>query len=1071
MGGGKDAAQYLKRLFATLILQPVVQYSVNSVMGALGMGQQGSAVQSVLAGGNVGSKVLNNAGAIGAGYQALYGASVGASSASLLGANAVGLMGGDAIGTLAAANGMWAGVATSASQAAVAANLAMEAGTAVALEAGTLSAAASGAAASAGSLMSGFMSAAPWIAGAVALLSVIKGFDDSGTPHSGAGAVYSKATGVQSGAGIYNQATFGMGHRDEYSEAMQAGISGIAQGLGQTLDAFAVSFGKTAGYSVATAFADDSSKDGSWGSLKIADALGNVLVNWEDSRSSKWAPKTFADGEEGFKQYQNEIFQSVKGEIEKMDMAGWGRQILKTATDIDTLNTALQQIATVKTVFEGLGKTMGVFADLSGDLQTRLLAASGGVDALAGNAEAFYQGFFTEGERALKQRELQMAALAGMGLYIDPAEGDAAKDLFRKTVQEAMGSGQVELAAQLLAMSGAFKDTADYGQTLLDATATAAKDAAEVAKDAANEAAATAASWTGLAQVLAMFSGITTDMQAGLLAAAGSMEALTSGAQDFSQGFYSGDERALRQRETQMAALAGMGLYIDPAEGDKAKALFRKTVEEAMASGQTALAVKLQAMSGAFAEAADYAQQFLDNMTEAARQAAEAAAQTAVQSMSGAWSNFGAMAGLAAQYTGNTSGLSAQLGVVQGSYANATTTDGRVAALQQIIGLEQSLWQIQEKERQKAATAQQAAAQVHVDQIKAAAQIEADSARKRIDAAREQLNSANDLLRAAQSLGDYAGKLGYSEASGLSEADRFAVLQSTYAGLLGKARGGDVDALDELQGVSSEMLQLKSLLSVSGVENSVFAGRVAAELASASAVQQASATSQIASLDRQIAAAEAAVTLAQETASAAVASASYAEQQFSVSQDTQKLIDALLAESADSFAKEAAQAQKLVDSGQMTVDALQSLPKELAGAIGASLIPAIRDIASVMAAAAGLDGSHAGGLSYVPFDGYRAELHMGERVLTAAENRSFRMPIQAAPVQQSNKDLEKKVERLEAQMGRMADATEKLLDITDRVSADGNANATELMNIKELAKAIAEATAPAIAKAIAEATA
>lgn len=33
------------------------------------------------------------------------------------------------------------------------------------------------------------------------------------------------------------------------------------------------------------------------------------------------------------------------------------------------------------------------------------------------------------------------------------------------------------------------------------------------------------------------------------------------------------------------------------------------------------------------------------------------------------------------------------------------------------------------------------------------------------------------------------------------------------------------------------------------------------------------------------------------------------------------------------------------------------------------------------------DGSHADGLAYVPFDGYVAELHKGERILTAAENR------------------------------------------------------------------------------------
>lgn len=37
----------------------------------------------------------------------------------------------------------------------------------------------------------------------------------------------------------------------------------------------------------------------------------------------------------------------------------------------------------------------------------------------------------------------------------------------------------------------------------------------------------------------------------------------------------------------------------------------------------------------------------------------------------------------------------------------------------------------------------------------------------------------------------------------------------------------------------------------------------------------------------------------------------------------------------------------------------------------------------------GIDGSHANGLDYVPFDGYVAELHKGERVLTANEARGY----------------------------------------------------------------------------------
>lgn len=52
-------------------------------------------------------------------------------------------------------------------------------------------------------------------------------------------------------------------------------------------------------------------------------------------------------------------------------------------------------------------------------------------------------------------------------------------------------------------------------------------------------------------------------------------------------------------------------------------------------------------------------------------------------------------------------------------------------------------------------------------------------------------------------------------------------------------------------------------------------------------------------------------------------------------------------------------------------------------------------------AAKSVNGSHANGLSYVPFDGYIAELHRGERVLTAQENKEYSS---SKPEQQSGGD-------------------------------------------------------------------
>lgn len=57
------------------------------------------------------------------------------------------------------------------------------------------------------------------------------------------------------------------------------------------------------------------------------------------------------------------------------------------------------------------------------------------------------------------------------------------------------------------------------------------------------------------------------------------------------------------------------------------------------------------------------------------------------------------------------------------------------------------------------------------------------------------------------------------------------------------------------------------------------------------------------------------------------------------------------------------------------------------------------------------DGSHAGGIGYVPYNGYGAELHEGERVLTAAQNRNYTMQQQEQTAAQET--LSRRLDSLE----------------------------------------------------------
>ena len=319
---------------------------------------------------------------------------------------------------------------------------------------------------------------APYIAAAAAIYMIAKSFDDSGTYHTGGAAQYSAATGLRTSLGfrdneeglpsynpndnIDNQFGTGFGYVERGDQTISA-VSGIAQALGTMLDGFAVAFGEKAGYEVATAFADDTSKDGAWGALRISKD-GQELLNWENTRQSKWAPKEFGDGEEGYKQYLAAVAKDTRQVLLDMDLPSWADTMLESigeAANMDQLAATVQQIGVIQTSFVNLGKTIDGFAGMTDKAFEALMKAAGGIDALSTNAGTYYENFYSEAERAAKTTAMLTEEVAKYGVKLPKTKED-----YRKLVEEQLAAGEegAKFAAVLLALSGVFAETANAAE-------------------------------------------------------------------------------------------------------------------------------------------------------------------------------------------------------------------------------------------------------------------------------------------------------------------------------------------------------------------------------------------------------------------------------------------------------------------------------------------------------------------------------------------------------------------------------------------------------------------------------
>ena len=437
---GKTLQASVLDLLYQMTLRKWIFQILASVTGSVASGAASAA------GGSVGSSVLSNFG-----MSSLF-SGLGSTISGAIG-SAFGAIFGTGVGNVALGTTLGLGASSS---------------TAAALAAAQAGGASTAGIAGAGNLFSGIGAAMPWIAGTAALVSILSGLDDSGTYHTGGAARYSKEDGLSSGqdATDYN---IGFGRVEKGAETVDA-MGSLARGLAESLDAVATSFGKTAGFEIATAFADDTSKDGAWGAFRIS-LDGKVLKNWEDDRQDKWAPRVFADGQEGYKQYLALIAKDTRQVLLDMDLASWADKLLTDlgeAPTMEELTGVIAQINALRTTFEELGKTLVGFADYSDEAQFALVELSGGIDAFRANANAYYQNFYSaEEQRANLERQVK-ERFSKANIEMPDFTADDARAQYRALIEaqdESTEEGRKAIA-MLMEMSAVFSQLAQVGDTI-----------------------------------------------------------------------------------------------------------------------------------------------------------------------------------------------------------------------------------------------------------------------------------------------------------------------------------------------------------------------------------------------------------------------------------------------------------------------------------------------------------------------------------------------------------------------------------------------------------------------------
>jgi len=662
----------------------------------------------------------------------------------------------------------------------------------------------------------------------------------------------------------------------------------------------------------------------------------------------------------------------------------------------DKVMARLEEIKAVADAFDTLGKAMPQLSGLSLQARESLIQLAGGAEALASGVSTYYDAFYSEAEKTGRATEQLSAQMSALGLSLPET-----KEGFRALVEAqdlTTESGRKTYAA-LIGMSGAFATVAEAAKAaaanMLNSALGDLQNSINAEKDKLTQASA----------------GIISGYQAQIAAAKAAAAATISEARAKISAIKSAAQAQATSAKTQIASLNKQA-----SETKKGYDAQISALKAAAAAAKKSAEVQEKAQQDvvkAMEDRASELQSVVDMLSEGLSTDAEMTFDRAAKVLADAVASGGVY-----DKDQLKAAINAVNAIDEGNYstrqalerAKASATND-MARLQKIVS-----GQLDSVNAQKTVAEQQLAAiQAIPESIDAA--LEADVARY------------EKLAEAAQASYDKQ-ILAIEEA-----ADR--------ADLAAEAQ---IAALEELIDKTSGQLDID----VGGLESKI-------------EQQQVTLSSQLSALDK----------IFEEQKSAVEAALGTKQAVLSVADAIKNLQNALTA-AANPMQTQASEAIKAMyrDIQGREADAaglkywtdryaagtsLDQIRKEIAASPEAQIRAKYKSILGREPDAAGLsfyldqmkagksidqiaaeianspealkiNGSHRNGLAEVPFDGYRAELHAGERVLTAQQaDSSDKMAVDIAEMRRE----------MAAAMQAIADATRRTARLQERWDGDG----------------------------------